>query len=82
MAQISGITAEFEAFAAEQVASGRFADARAVLEAARTSLERRRRYEEKRVNLKQAIQQGVDSGVYAGDAFADVRQEMGWSPTL
>lgn len=30
--------------------------------------------------LKQAIQEGLDSGVYEGDAFADVREKLGQTP--
>jgi putative addiction module CopG family antidote len=75
---ISPAAAEFEQFAAEQVASGEFSSAREVLEAAKAALARQKRYQEKLADLKQAIQEGIDSGVYEGDAFADVRREMGW----
>jgi putative addiction module CopG family antidote len=70
--------ADFEEFAAEQVKSGRYANAREVLDAAKAALARQKRYEEKLAYLKQAIQEGIDSGVYEGDAFADVRRAMGW----
>jgi len=70
--------ADFEEFAAEQVKSGRYANAAEVLDAAKAALARQKRYEEKLAYLKQAIQEGIDSGVYEGDAFADVRRAMGW----
>ena len=70
--------ADFEEFAAELVKSGRYANAAEVLDAAKAALARQKRYEEKLAYLKQAIQEGIDSGVYEGDAFADVRRAMGW----
>jgi putative addiction module CopG family antidote len=72
--------ADFEEFAAEQVKSGRYANAREVLDAAKAALARQKRYEEKLAYLKQAIQEGIDSGVAEGDVFARVRERAGLPP--
>jgi putative addiction module CopG family antidote len=74
------VTAEFEEFAAEQVKSGRFADAHEVLVAAKVALTRQKRYEEKLAYLREAIQEGIDSGVAEGDVFARVRARAGLPP--
>jgi putative addiction module CopG family antidote len=74
------VTAEFQEFAAEQVKSGRFADAHEVLEAAKAALARQRYYEEKLAYLREAIQEGVDSGVAEGDVLARVRARAGLPP--
>jgi len=74
------VSAEFEAFAAELVSSGRFADVHEVLEAAKAALAREKRYEEKLAYLKQAVEEGVASGVAEGDVFARVRERAGLPP--
>ena len=71
------VSAEFQRFAAEQVESGRYADAREVFEAAKAALAREGRYQEKLAYLKQAIAAGVASGVAEGDVFARVRERAG-----
>ncbi|WP_263380518.1 ribbon-helix-helix domain-containing protein [Granulicella paludicola] len=79
---ISPAAAEFEQFAAEQVASGEFSNAREVLEAAKAALARQKRYQEKLADLKQAIQEGMESGVAEGDVFARVREKAGLPPRI
>ena len=72
--------ADFEEFAAEQVKSGRYANAREVLDAAKAALAREKVYQEKLAYLREAIQEGIDSGVAEGDVFARVRERVGLPP--
>jgi hypothetical protein len=51
-----------------------------VLEAAKAALARQRYYEEKLAYLREAIQEGVDSGVAEGDVLARVRARAGLPP--
>jgi len=70
----ASVAAEFEGFAAEQVKSGRFVDAREVLEAAKAALAREAEDDDLDVEyLRQAIQEGIDSGVAEGDVFGRLR---------
>jgi len=78
--QLVDASAEFASFAAEQVKSGRYANAREVLDAIKAALAREERYQEKLAYLRQAIQEGVDSGVAEGDVFARVRERAGLPP--
>ena len=72
--QSVSVATEFEAFAAEQVANGRFADAREVLEAAKAALVREAEDDDLDVEyVRQAVQEGMDSGVAEGDVFARLR---------
>jgi putative addiction module CopG family antidote len=75
-------SAEFEKFAAEQVKSGRYANAREVLDAAKVALEREKRYQEKLAYLKQAIAEGFASGIAEGDVIARVRERAGLPPRI
>jgi len=68
----------FDEFAQRLVASGRYNSPSEVLEAAMDALEREECDEEaKEAYLEQALEEGFASGVYKGDAFADVRRELG-----
>jgi len=68
----------FDEFARRLVASGRYNSPSEVLEAAIDALEREECDEEaKEAYLEQALEEGFASGVYKGDAFADVRRELG-----
>ena len=77
---VPGLSAEFEEYAAEQVKTGRYANAREVLDAAKAALEREKRYQEKLAYLKQAIAEGVISGIAEGDVIARVRDRTGLPP--
>jgi putative addiction module CopG family antidote len=68
----------FDEFAQRLVASGRFNSSSEVLDAAIDALEREEcDGEAKEAYLEQALEEGFASGVYQGDAFADVRRELG-----
>jgi len=68
----------FDELAQQLVASGRYNSPSEVLEAALDALEREECDEEaKEAYLEQALEEGFSSGVYKGDAFADVRRELG-----
>jgi putative addiction module CopG family antidote len=68
----------FDEFAQRLVASGRYNSPSEVLEAAIDALEREECDEEaKEAWLEEALEAGFSSGVYEGDAFADVRRELG-----
>jgi putative addiction module CopG family antidote len=68
----------FDEMAQRLVASGRYNSPSEVLEAAVDALEREECDEEaKEAYLEQALEAGFSSGVYEGDAFADVRRELG-----
>ncbi len=68
----------FDDLAQRLVASGRYNSPSEVLEAAVDALEREECDEEaKELYLEQALEAGFSSGVYEGDAFADVRRELG-----
>jgi len=70
----------FEEVAQRLVASGRYNSQSEVLEAALDALEREECDEEaKEAWLEDALEAGFSSGVYEGDAFADVRRELGLS---
>jgi putative addiction module CopG family antidote len=70
----------FDELAQRLVASGRYNSPSEVLEAAIDALEREECDEDaKDVYLEQALEEGFASGVYQGDAFADVRRELGLS---
>jgi putative addiction module CopG family antidote len=70
------LTEEQDAFVASMVEGGHYADASEVVRAALAKLEQED--EEKLTALKAAIDEGFSSGIFEGDAFASVRQEMGW----
>jgi len=70
----------FEEIAQRLVAAGRYNSQSEVLEAALDALEREECDEEaKEAWLEDALEAGFSSGVYEGDAFADVRRELGLS---
>jgi antitoxin ParD1/3/4 len=70
-------TSEFEAFIAERIQSGRYANKGEVLSALRSTLEREERYQEKLTDLRQAIADGEASGIAEGDVIARVRARAG-----
>jgi putative addiction module CopG family antidote len=73
----------FDEFAQRLVASGRYNSPSEVLEAAIDALEREECDEEaKEAWLEEALEVGFSSGVYEGDAFADVRRELGLKERL
>jgi len=75
---IAAPSKRFDEFAQRLVAGGRYASPSEVLEAAIDALEREECDEEaKEAWLEQALEEGFASGVYKGDAFADVRRELG-----
>jgi len=74
------VSEEFQEYAAEQVKSGRYANAREVFDAVKAALAREKSYQEKLAYLKEAIQEGIDSGVAEGDVFARVRERAGLPP--
>jgi len=77
-AQTVDPSAEFEVFAAEQVKSGRFANAHEVLEATKSALLRQEIEENLDLEfLNRAIDEGDASGIYEGDAIADIREKYG-----
>jgi putative addiction module CopG family antidote len=78
--EIASVSAEFQEFAAEQVKSGRYATAREVFDAVKAALAREKRYQEKLAYLRQAIQEGMESGIAEGDVFARVRARAGLLP--
>jgi putative addiction module CopG family antidote len=65
----------FDELAQRLVVSGRYNSPSEVLEAAVDALERDEEANE--AYLEQALEAGFSSGVYEGDAFADVRRELG-----
>ena len=70
------LTDELDTFVANMVAGGHYAD---VSEVVRDALRRLEEEEDaKLATLRSAIDEGFASGIYEGDAFADVRREMGW----
>jgi len=77
----ASLSAEFEEFAAEQVKSGRYADAREVLEAAKGALAREAADDDLDIEyVRQAIEEGDASGIYEGDVFADLRAKYNLPP--
>ena len=78
--QSIGLTAEFEAYAAELVSSGRYANAGEVLHAAIEALKLEEQDAIKFAALEQAIEDGFASGVAEGDVFARVRERAGLPP--
>jgi putative addiction module CopG family antidote len=74
---------QFADFAAPLVASGRYSSVGDVLQAAMDALQREECGEQaKDAALQRALAEGDASGVFAGDAFADVRREMGWEAKI
>jgi len=70
------VIAEFQEFAAEQVKSGRFTDARAVFEALKAALERENADDDLDVEyVRQAVEEGMASGVAEGDVIGRLRQK-------
>jgi putative addiction module CopG family antidote len=71
---------ELDSFVTASVANGDYPDASAVLQDALRALEREKRENEAKMKaLIDSIEEGEASGVFEGDAFESVRQEMGWT---
>jgi antitoxin ParD1/3/4 len=60
-----------------QVAAGRFASVEDVV---RAGVEAVARIEQKRAAVRAALEEGEQSGIVEGDAFASVRAELGLPP--
>jgi hypothetical protein len=70
------LTADFEAFVAEQVKSGRYETPGAVYEAAKGALLREEADDDLDVEyVRAAIAEAEVSGIYEGDVFADLRKK-------
>jgi putative addiction module CopG family antidote len=80
LTESTNVSAEFQEFAAEQVKSGRYATAREVFDAVKLALAREKSYQERLAYLRQAIQEGMDSGIAEGDVFARARARAGLPP--
>jgi putative addiction module CopG family antidote len=79
--QSVNLSAEFEEFAAELVKSGRYANTGEVLSAAMDALRREESDDEAKLEtLLEAIDEGLASGAYEGDVFADLRTKYGLPP--
>jgi antitoxin ParD1/3/4 len=71
---------ELNSFLTESVASGDYPDTSAVVRDALRAL--RREDQLKLKALIAAIDEGEASGVFEGDPFESVRQEMGWTSEI
>ena len=72
------LTSRMERFIASRVADGGFGSTDEVIQAALESFELAERNDEAKLAiLRQAIQDGIDSGEAEGDVFAQVREELG-----
>ena len=72
------LTKDLDAFVDSQIETGHYADVSEVVrEALRVFAEAERADEAKVVVLREAIEEGLASEIYKGDAFADVRREFG-----
>jgi antitoxin ParD1/3/4 len=71
------LTEELDRFILTRIESGRYENASEVVRDALRTLEREEReYEAKLAALRSALQEGDASGVFEGDAFASVREEL------
>ena len=69
------LTPELDRFVLSRVESGRFENASEVVRAALRTMEREEQvYEQKLSALRAAIDEGLASGVFEGDAFAYARK--------
>ena len=72
---------ELDAFVRTELERGRFQNASEVVSAALRTLERDEREDEtKLAALRQALDEGIASGLFEGDAFASVRKQFGLPP--
>jgi len=67
------LTPELDEFVAQKIASGRYSDASQMV---REALEFQKEDDAKMTALEQAIAEGDASGIYEGDAFADILAEF------
>jgi antitoxin ParD1/3/4 len=71
------LTEELDRFILAKIESGKYENASEVVRDALRVLEREEReYEAKLAALRAALQEGDASGVFEGDAFASVREEL------
>ncbi|MGA2252626.1 type II toxin-antitoxin system ParD family antitoxin [Terracidiphilus sp.] len=69
------LTPELDRFVLSRVESGRYENASEVVRAALRTMEREEQvYEQKLTALRAAIQEGLASGVFEGDGFAEARK--------
>ncbi len=74
-------SAEFASFASEQVKSGRYADMLEVLEAAKAALAREAEDDDLDAEyVRQAVEEGMASGIAEGDVFARLRAKYNLPP--
>jgi antitoxin ParD1/3/4 len=75
------LTPELDRFVLSRIKAGRYENASEVLRAALRSLERdEREFEAKLIALRAAIDEGAGSGVFEGDPFESVWDELDLSP--
>ena len=78
MAKEITLGGHFEEFVDGEVAAGHFNSAGEVVQAGLILLERQKnQYQRKIAVLRDAIDEGDASGVFEGDPFASVREELG-----
>lgn len=72
------LTEELDRFILAKIETGRYENASEVVRDALRSLEREdRTYEAKLAALRAAIDEGDASGIFEGDPFVSVREELG-----
>lgn len=75
------LTDDLDSFVSAEVENGHFRDADHLMAVAlRTLRDTQMDYEQKMAQLCAALDDGLASGVYEGDAFEDVRRELDLPP--
>jgi Arc/MetJ-type ribon-helix-helix transcriptional regulator len=81
--QMTSSTAEFEALVLDRLNSGRYANRDEVFAAAKTALLQYEADDDLDVEyVRQAVAEGMNSGTYESDAFADLRKKYGLLPRV
>ena len=70
------LTQELDRFVLQKVKSGRYENASEVVRAALRTLEREEQHQVKLSALRAAINEGLASGIAAGNVFARVRRKL------